>query len=179
MLCPQVNASVSAVMVGLLCGVVGMGCSGEEPTYQVRGRVVFADDQQPLPGGVTIVLESTRPPHDRSSADVQPDGTFVMSSRRQGDGSIEGEHRVRFTAPVSQGAPDATENVSRIIDRRYAEFATSELTVEIKPSDDNELVISVERATEGKQASEPPAAQPALPPSRDPEAIRSPDLDAQ
>ena len=173
------NACAFAPCAFLIFSLAMTGCSGEEPTYEVTGKVVFADNQEPVPGGVTIVLESTRPPHERSSADIQRDGTFTLSSRRQGDGSIEGTHRVRFTAPVSQGAPDPDVTVARILDQKYTEFATSGLTVEVEPDGDNELLVTVERAQGGGKAPAQPAPAPALPPSQDPEAIRSPDLDVQ
>lgn len=157
------------------------GCSSEEPTYGVRGQIVYADNGQPVPGGVTIVLESTKPPHARASGDIDSEGRFELSTRREGDGAIEGEQRVRFTAPVSHAQPDPNVTVARVMDPKYADFASSGLTVNVSPTDDNDFTLKVDRSPKGVQVSS--AATPTKPPqpdrSEDSASILSPDLDVE
>ncbi len=167
-------ACLPMVVAAIFCS----GCSDKKvPTWQTQGRVVYADDQSPVPGGVTLVLESTVPPHRRSSADLEKDGTFTMSSRRQGDGTMKGEHRVRFTAAITPNAPDAVATVSRVMHSRYTDFQTSGLTVDIKPEDGNDLTITVERPEGGVVETPPPAASTPASTSKDPALIRGPDID--
>lgn len=157
------------------------GCSSEVPTYQVHGKVVYADDGQPVPGGVTIVFESTEPPHRRASGEIDAQGNFDLSSRRQGDGAMEGEHRIRFTAHASHAEPDPNVTVSRVMDPKYCEFATSGLTVDIDPNDENNFTLKVEKPPGGVKASAVAKAKKEKPPDRsqDPPSILSPDLDVE
>ncbi len=116
-----------------------------EPTYRVHGQVVYEDDEQPVPSGVTIVFESTEPPYERASCDLDAEGRFDLSSNRQRDGAMQGEHRVRFTADVEQGRPDAAANMAEYIAAKYADFKTANIKLNINPNDENNFTIMVAR----------------------------------
>src|SRR5262245_57098276 len=93
-------------------------------TYPVRGKVVYKDNGRPVPGGVVIWFESTTPPHARASGVVGADGTFVLSTNREGSGAIQGEHRVRFEPVVPFAEPDAEAALARTMPPRYREYRT-------------------------------------------------------
>jgi hypothetical protein len=132
----------------LLCA----GC-GEEPTYPVRGKVVYSDTKQPVQAtGLIIMFASTKPPHAQSSSAIGPDGTFSMISDEPDSGSLAGEHRVRFV-PTLMG-DDPMGAVARVMHRKYYGFETSGITIEVKAKGENNVTIEVERDPK------PPAAAP-------------------
>ena len=109
----------------------------------VQGRVKFKDgsDVAVLAGyGVTF-----EPTDNRASAvgEVQPDGTFALSTFGANDGAVPGKYRVVVTPPTSPD-PDKPPQKSKI-PAKYFDFSTSGLTVEIKPGA-NAVELELERA---------------------------------
>ncbi len=128
----------------LLTGAVLLAAGCGTKTYPVRGKVVYRGDGKPVPGGVVIWFESTTPPYDRASGVVEKDGTFYLSTVRDGSGAIQGEHRVRFEPAVPYTDPDAETALARTMPPRYREFRTSGLREVIQPGD-NSFMVEVER----------------------------------
>lgn len=124
-----------------LVGSVGCG----KTTYPVQGQVIYASDGKPVPAGVGIWFESTTPPYDRSSAILQADGKFILSTDREGNGAIRGEHRIRFDPPQPVTDKDAETALAKIMHPKYIEFRTSGLKEAIQPGT-NAFVIKVERS---------------------------------
>lgn len=128
------------------CAVLATGCGdGRRATYPVTGTVKFADGT-PLAGG-TVEFESSDPTaeHLNARGEIQADGAFRLSTYVEGDGAIEGEHRVSVHPPQ----PPDSGNMSGpppkpILHFRYRDFNTSGLTFTVKP-DKNEFPITVER----------------------------------
>ena len=126
--------------------VVSWGCSSKEPTYPVKGKVVYQDDGSPAASGVSIVFESTKEPYPRATGEIQPDGSFVLSTDRPDNGAIQGPHRISITTIATDGTgTDLSVQMSKKIDPKYFEFRTSGLTADIKPNDTNDIVVKVER----------------------------------
>jgi hypothetical protein len=131
------------------------GC-GEEPTYPVQGKVVYSDTKEPVQApGMIIMFAATKPPHAQSSSAIGPDGTFSMISVDPGSGSLAGEHRVRFVPSLMGDDPAGA--VARVMHRKYYNFDTSGITVEVKAKGENNLTIEVERDPN------PPTGRPANP----------------
>jgi hypothetical protein len=129
-----------------------IGCS--ERTYPVTGKVVYKDTKAPIPGGLAIWFESTKPPeYIRSSGVINDDGTFSLSAAEFDTGALAGEHRVRFT-PLLMGE-SSVNAVAAVMHPRYHDFDTSGLSVEVKSGQENNFVIEVERNT-GKKPAVPP-----------------------
>lgn len=118
------------------------GCGTK--THPVRGTVVYKGDGKPVQGGVTIWFESTTPPYDRASGVVEKDGTFYLSTVRDGSGAIQGEHRTRFEPAVPYAEANAEAALAKTMPPRYREYRTSELKQVIQPGQ-NEFKIEVER----------------------------------
>jgi hypothetical protein len=119
------------------------GCNRAKKKYPVQGRVVYKGDGQPVPAGLVIWLESTTPPYQRSWAEIEKDGKFVLSTDMEGAGSIQGEHRVRF-APGLTAIGNPVELLGKVMPKRYFEYGTSGLKVDIKPQQ-NDLIVEVDR----------------------------------
>ncbi|MEX2309028.1 MAG: hypothetical protein WD738_15615 [Pirellulales bacterium] len=82
------------------CLVVLAGCGGRE-VYQVSGRAQYKDGS-PITGGVRVIRlepaeDTTAEIRKAASANIAPDGTFEMFTRRPGDGVIPGRYAVVFT----------------------------------------------------------------------------------
>jgi hypothetical protein len=130
------------------------GCSGQEPTYPSRGRVVYKGSGEPV-SNVTIWFESTRPPYQRASGIVEDDGTFSLSTIAENSGAIRGEHRVRFDPGHPGGVPiaeSAEKGLATIMDPKYLEFRTSGIVVTVDPRPGNEFTIEVERGPHARRA---------------------------
>jgi hypothetical protein len=77
-----------------------IGCGGRS-TYQVSGRVQYADGS-PLTGGTRIIRleptdDTTAEIRKVASGYIEPDGTFEMFTRKPGDGVIAGKYWVTFS----------------------------------------------------------------------------------
>jgi hypothetical protein len=110
------------------------GCGRGIATAPVEGKVLFQG--RPLKFGSVIFQPEAGPP---ATGNIQPDGTFRLSTFRDGDGAVLGKHQVRITCFESQ-RPGAQQAVAQqelatgqaLIPEKYASFATSELSVEVK-----------------------------------------------
>ena len=118
-----------------------VGCSSEQITYPTQGKVVYKDDGAPFIG--KIYFEAVNPPHTRSMATTKADGSFSLSTVREGSGSVEGEQVVR----VDMDMPDTPDfkNRSKVVKLQYLDFITSPIRVNVEPSNSNFFVIEIER----------------------------------
>ena len=136
------------LFAALLALVVAAGCGGTK-LYSVEGKVVFPDGM-PLTGG-TVEFG----PMDRNAvlgprADIQADGTFRLSTYKEGDGAPEGKYRV-LVAPPDNVEPDRPRPLS--FDRRFTSFDKSGLEYTVKPGKNEFLTITVEKRPARKGAS--------------------------
>lgn len=129
-------------------GLCLMGCSkAEPPKYSVTGEVVYKDTKQTIPGGLVVIFESTSPPYTRSSSRIEASGHFTLGTSADGNGSIVGPHRVRFTGVASESQPDPAAIVAFVMDKKYADFGNSGIKLDIQPNDNNHFVIEVDRGS--------------------------------
>lgn len=133
--------------IGLLVAVFAAGCSDNpDRCYPVRGVIVYEDDDQPataLAGG-SVSFSRIEGGSSLASGPIEADGSFVLSTRKEGDGAVAGKHRVEIEVP---GQEAQTEDVPRrpalktLIDPRTA---VQEVTVEKKS---NSLTLKVKRSS--------------------------------
>jgi hypothetical protein len=122
----------------LLAATLGLaaGCGGAgDKLYPVKGKVVFKDNGQPLPGG-TVLFQTAGDDPKRASGELELDGTFTLGSPG-GPGACAGDYQVLLTNPPTEG------NYS--IHPKYQQFATSGLTFKVTPGGENFCEIKVER----------------------------------
>ncbi|MFO1064630.1 MAG: hypothetical protein U0892_12270 [Pirellulales bacterium] len=120
-----------------------VGCSdGRPPAFPARGKVVFPTGS-PVHVG-TVELKS-REHGIQARGEIQNDGTFVLSTYREGDGAVAGFHdAVVVQIVVAEEVQGHRPSKLGVVHPRYARYATSGLEVEVKPAGGNELIIQVD-----------------------------------
>jgi hypothetical protein len=144
----------------LLIATAGCGNSGNVTVYPVKGTVMF--NGKPMLGGGSIAfIPTTSQKGKAAGGEIKEDGTFVMSTYGNGDGSMAGTFRVIITQsvyeePENTGDSDSTpvakskEPIAEVdkadrIPTIYSDGANSPATVTIEPKP-NELTITLEQA---------------------------------
>lgn len=134
-----------------LAGIAGMavllsiGCSDDQlSTYPVEGKIVYPDGS-PVPGKATVAFhtEVDGVPYSALGR-VREDGTFRLTTFREDDGAIAGEHRVSVAA-IPGGDEDTGPPV---LAERFAMADTSGLTATVQvspPEGVNTVVLTVEK----------------------------------
>jgi hypothetical protein len=142
---PRVN-KLSAIQRITLCFmamcVASAGCSDRLRTYPVNGKVQFKT------GGVvhvgTVELKS-REHSVHALGPIQSDGSFTLTTYKDGDGAIAGIHDcvvVQFV--MAEGLAGHKPSTIGVVDRRYASYSTSGMQVDISTNKKNEIVLEVE-----------------------------------
>lgn len=122
------------------------GCaSGGLKTYPVTGEVEF-EDGVALQGGI---VEFTAIKQQISSQGfIGLDGTFHLSTIRDGDGAVEGEHRAIVMFQFADGLVKHQHDAKtfRRPDNKYASYQTSNLKFTVQASQKNHIKITVGQA---------------------------------
>jgi hypothetical protein len=133
-----IRISRTVLLSGALLAVVGVaGCGSKGPkTYPVSGRVESQKGGVPKAlVGSGVELQSTVEPNTRGFGQIQPDGSFTISTYRLGEslpGAIEGTHRARI-APGA-GEDDDSRPRKRPVDRKYTNFESSGWEIKVPPT---------------------------------------------
>jgi hypothetical protein len=130
---------LSFSLVALACLA---GC-GEGKTAPVNGRVKFKDGSDvSVLAGYSLTFESDG---GKASAvgDVNPDGTFKLSTFGANDGAVPGKYRVAINQPNNPD-PDKPPTKSKL-PAKYANLDSSSLSVEVKPGQNN-IELELEKA---------------------------------
>jgi hypothetical protein len=117
------------------------GCGG--PTlYAVKGKVTYPDDS-PVTEGL-VVFENTGGEKPVSAqGDIGPDGAFVLSTFKPGDGVPPGSYKAMIGVRKDMKSIDhPSKSARRPFDAKYMSFDTSGLAFEVKPGA-NEFHIKV------------------------------------
>lgn len=146
---------LALAFVGLICSGAFVGCtSGERAKVMpVSGKVLF--NGQPLAFGA-VAFQPMRGQPARGT--IGKDGTFKLSTYREGDGAAVGQHRVKITCYTSQDPatkkPGPSETLGEsLIPARYANFDTSGLTVAVLADGNSPFMFELKsEAQEGETA---------------------------
>ncbi len=111
----------------------------------VEGRVLYKGEPVPY-GGVMFQPESGQP----ARGQIQPDGTFKLSTFGEADGATVGRNLVRITSLESQ-RPAAAESFATTeaavgksgIPLKYSNYSTSDLEVEVKREGNEPFVFEL------------------------------------
>ena len=130
-----VGPALGLALAGLLfagLAVVTTGCGGDRlTTAHVEGKVLY--NGTPLKFG-SVLFQPDKGPIAKGI--IQDDGTFVMSTYKEGDGATIGTHKVRivcYDIPGGQAAAAHEGMRGRsLIPAKYARAETSGLAVEVK-----------------------------------------------
>lgn len=117
-----------AVILVLAC-VPGPGCKRNPAVIPVTGKIFYNDQALPF-GTITFQPERGQP----GSGDIQEDGTFRISTYAADDGAVPGRHRICVSCYEGQrpGRSQRTASGKLLVPLKYAEFATSGLTADVK-----------------------------------------------
>ncbi len=112
------------VMIALLGACSGCGAShgAKASLLQIKGKVTYK--AKPLTQG-TVTFESQDTPR-RATGKLQSDGTFVLSSQREGTGIVAGEYTVTISGVDKTLAQDRAF-------KKYTNRTTGALTAEVTP----------------------------------------------
>lgn len=132
------------VALMILIGAAGCG----RKYYPVSGEVVFKDGT-PLTGGWVSFQPLDPGVKTSSQGEIQPDGTFRLTTEAKGDGAPEGRYRVTVTPPLPLKR-EGKNLPPPAIDPRYqdAEKSRLEFTVTRDPAR-NHFRIEVDRPGAG------------------------------
>lgn len=150
----------SVVILGAAClGLVSLGCgkSDQFSTVPVKGTVEF--DGKPMVGGGSIAFMPLANQEGKmAGGEIKEDGSFVMSTYQQGDGSIPGEFRVVITQTTVQEPDFATDGsessvgevVVTVSDAEripaiYSDQFNSPLTAKVDSSGTTDLTLNLEK----------------------------------
>lgn len=135
----QLKRRTTRVGLALMC-LVSLGCSDQPSRYPVAGRVLI--DGEPLStGSIRFVPEQGRP----ATSKIRTDGTFALSQASLNSdptqrGINAGIYRVAVSA--AKIIDEDSDNVEWLAPSKYADFRTSEISIEIeRPHDD--LVVDL------------------------------------
>lgn len=118
------------IAVALLLAIAGCSGSSHEPTYRAGGKISFADST-PVEGGWVSFRSLNSEKHLTARGQIQPNGTFELTTFFPGDGAVEGEHQALVTGPIA--FPGRGDSVAKspppksTIDTRLSSYDTSEL----------------------------------------------------
>jgi hypothetical protein len=113
-------ALLAALLLGCCSGCGAKGAGTLPDLIPVKGKVTFKG--QPLTTG-TVHFEPDdygRP----ATGKLQSDGTFVLSTHKEGDGVVAGHHRVSITDTISKSKSVA-------LPKKYANAGASKLEADV------------------------------------------------
>ena len=136
--------------VGLVGAVLALaGCGGDRlKTAVVRGTVTY--NGRPVPHGTISFIPASGP---SATGELQPDGSYTLTTYRKGDGAVPGRHTVVIVAmqDMSDRLPEQRNPLPPpIVPVRYTSLATSDLRAEVK---DEENMVNFSLRDEKKKRS--------------------------
>jgi hypothetical protein len=131
---PRLTAAVLCLMA--------LGCnSGELKTYDVPGKLVY-DDGTPVNGATLVFQTKVGDKTVDGHAMADSEGRFRVTTFKEGDGIVEGEHAVSVS-PLPAG--DSATPTAPSVPPAYSDFSTSGLKTTVTPAT-QEIVITVSRS---------------------------------
>jgi hypothetical protein len=123
------------------------GCGKGRALAPVSGKVTYQG--KPLTLGCVMLQPKSGQP---STGDIQPDGTFQMVTRGEGNGAAVGKNMVLIVCRESP-SPEArakaaaarqeTVRGKSLIPEKYSSYDTSGITVDVHPGTNEPLVLTL------------------------------------
>ena len=117
---PRVLLGIAVLGCGLASGCGSASGVTQTELVPVKGQLTYKG-QPVTKGTVTFEPEDFGRP---ASGPIQPDGSFVLTTRRSGDGVVPGHHRVIVTDTGIKSSRDT-------LARKWASAAASGLTADV------------------------------------------------
>jgi len=138
------QCSMLVMLSVVMLSAVGCGDSGPQ-LVPVTGQVLL--EGKPLSfGGVMFQSNSGQP----SRGVIDSEGKFYLTTKADGDGAVVGTNKVRISCyqgqkPGSQKDTSVEPSLGKLlIPRRYTQYSTSDLTVEVKPDQNEPFVLELQ-----------------------------------
>ena len=150
--CGPIAVSLLALLLAASTSSVGCGKRHREMA-PLTGKVTY--EGKPLRFGSVVVEHKHGQP---ATAVIQPDGTFVMATRGEGEGAAVGRCRVRVACyegqdPANKPGPGQPTELGRsLIPERYTSFETSGLAVEVRSGANEPVVLNLTTVNGSPQA---------------------------
>jgi hypothetical protein len=134
------------VAAAVLAPALFSGCASDQPpTFPVQGRVAFKDGRPMTEGVVEFVAVGGDHAGLNARGRVQPDGTFRLTTFRENDGAIAGDHRaVVVWSPPPQAFADDRKQPRPPLHPRFQDYERSGQRFTVTRGD-NEFLITVEK----------------------------------
>ena len=115
-------------------------------THPVTGKITFKEDGSPLTGAILVAQVLTpEGGGPRATAEIQPDGTFILETELKGDGAVAGEHLMILNSKP----PGSMESLAAIVHRKYLDFGKSPWKFTFEPHAENHFDLQVEKPEKG------------------------------
>lgn len=120
------------------CAAIGCSDWKTRDMEPVKGRVTYKG--QPLEFGSVMFQPFAGIP---ASGKIQPDGNFVLSTYKEGDGAAIGKHQVRIVCNERQRPGAAGESSDEkptgksLIPAKYDNYDASEIEIEVVAGQEN------------------------------------------
>jgi hypothetical protein len=121
------------------------GCGGG--LYPVRGTVTL-DDGTPVAKGLVIFERVDGGPAVTARGDIQPDGSYELSTNKPGDGVPPGRYKVVLNSLDLSDVPDEQKDLP--YDAKYLSPRTSDLEFEVKAGP-NDIPIKLARPKKSRR----------------------------
>ena len=138
------------------------GSSNTKPTAAVSGTVKY--EGNPVSGGVLIFSpigdSKNNQPGKAGEAVINPDGSFTVTTYKDGDGAVIGKHRVNYMAPPTE-QPAAPEggHAAAPPPSKYAGLSPKVTEVTVSNSrDGNKLEVELILVPKDSTTSSPASA---------------------
>jgi hypothetical protein len=113
------------ILVLLLLLVTGCG------NPKISGKVVFSDDQTPVPRGTVMFHTGNK----IARGEIQHDGSYVVGSLKGNDGLPKGTYQITIKGTQMRvGARLRDTRFVNVIDQKYENPGTSGLVLDVKRS---------------------------------------------
>jgi len=129
----------------LAIGMSAAGCGKRRRQLApLTGKVIY--NGKPLRFGSVVIEHKYGQP---ATAVIQPDGTFVMATRGEGEGTAVARSRVRIACyegqdPAKKTAPGQPTVLGKsLIPEKYTSFETSGLTVDVRSGTNEPVVLNL------------------------------------
>ncbi|WP_158261055.1 MULTISPECIES: hypothetical protein [Pirellulaceae] len=128
---------LSIGMIALVC-LAFVGCEASVATHPVTGKVVLPDGS-PAGGGIIKFRTSSQDGEIvKAHGEIQPDGSFQLTTFHEGDGALEGEHEAILFSPAT-GDGGGTAVIPNF-PPRYRKYETSGLKFHVTPGENNFVI---------------------------------------
>jgi hypothetical protein len=121
------------------------GCGGSPGLYPVHGKITSANG--PLPKGEVAIIRfepiagtTAEGQTKAASGDIQPDGTYQLTTLDRNDGAFVGDYKVTFTINKTYLGQES------LIDPKFTRTATTPHTAKVTSDGDNQFDFEIAKA---------------------------------